>query len=63
MAYAVHAADALMMMFGIGVGVDGLKYPLDEQTVKILNWKEDSFEKLYNRIMPIIKEAESFIQG
>jgi len=63
MAYAVHAADALMMMFGIGVGVDGLKYPLDEQTVKVLNWKEDSFEKLYNRIMPIIKEAESFIQG
>ncbi len=62
MAYAVHAADAAMMMMGIGLGVDGLQYPLDPETVKVLHWTDDSFEKLVNRVLPMISEAETFLK-
>jgi HD-like signal output (HDOD) protein len=61
-AYAVHTADATMMMLGIGVGVDGLQYPLDPNVIQILKWKEDSFEKLYERVMPLILEVEDFLK-
>jgi len=62
MAYAVHAADAAMMMLGVGIGLDGLQYPLDPETVKVLHWQDDSFEKLVNRVLPMIDEAEAFLK-
>jgi HD-like signal output (HDOD) protein len=62
MAYAVHAADAAMMMLGIGVGIDGLQYPLDPDTVRVLQWKDDSFDKLVTRVVPMVSEAESFLK-
>jgi HD-like signal output (HDOD) protein len=60
--YAVHAADAAMMMLGVGVGVDGLQYPIDPNMVTALKWKEQSFEKLFERVMPLISEAEDFLR-
>ncbi len=62
MAYAVHAADAMMMMMGIGLGVDGLQYNLDPNTQKVLHWTDDNFETMVNRVLPMISEAESFLK-
>jgi HD-like signal output (HDOD) protein len=60
--YAVHAADAVLMMFGVGMGRDALQYNLDPKTPEILKWSENNFEIFYNRVMPLIEEAEAFLK-
>lgn len=62
MAYAIHAADAAVMMMGVGLGIDGLKYPLDPETARILHWTDDSFARLVERVLPMITEAETFLK-
>ena len=63
LAYAVHAADVTMMMLGIGVGVDGLQYPLDPDTADMINWDEDTYGNLVERIVPVIDEIEAFLMN
>lgn len=63
LAYAVHAADAAMMMLGIGIGVDGLLYPLDPDTVDMIKWDEGTYGNLIERIVPIIDETEAFLMN
>ena len=62
LAYSVHAADAVMMMFGIGMGVDAMQYNLDPMTVEVLHWNDNSLETFYEKVMPLIQEADSFLQ-
>ncbi|MCJ7624443.1 MAG: HDOD domain-containing protein [Anaerolineaceae bacterium] len=62
-AYAVHAADAVMMMFGIGTGLDSLQYALDPVTLTIFNCNEDSLSEIYDRLSPIIEESNTFIDS
>ena len=62
LAYAVHAADVTMMMLGIGVGVDGLQYPLDPDTADVINWDENTYARLIERIIPVIEENEAFLR-
>jgi HD-like signal output (HDOD) protein len=63
LAYSVHAADAVMMMFGIGMGIDAMQYNLDPMTVEVLKWDDSSLESFYERVMPLIQEADSFLQN
>ena len=60
--YAVHVADAVMSMFGVGIGRDSMQYVIDPASLDVLKWKEDSFENFYNRIIPLVEEAEIFLQ-
>ena len=60
-AYSVHAADAIMMMFGIGTGLDSMQYPLDQDVLNFFKWDENSLTKIYERLIPMIEEAETFI--
>lgn len=60
--YAVHAADAVMMGYLMGVGPDDLPYPLDPGVVEILKWDENSFENLLKRVTPMIKEIEAYLE-
>jgi putative nucleotidyltransferase with HDIG domain len=61
LASAVHIADAAVMMLGIGLGRDGLKYTLDPTALAVLHWNDSEFEELANRIVPLIEEAEKMI--
>lgn len=61
-AYAVHAADAILMMFGIGTGLDSLQYKLDPETIKRFKWDDNSMAKIFDRLVPLIEEANKFIQ-
>jgi len=63
LAYAVHAADAVMMMFGIGMGIDSMQYNLDPKTVEILKWNDSSLENFYNKVTPLLEEADAFLQN
>ena len=60
-ASAVHLADAAMMMFGIGLGRDGLQYPVDQKACVRLKWMESDFGQMIDRVIPMIQEAESFL--
>jgi len=62
LAAAVHIADAAMMMLGIGLGRDGLQYPLDEAACERMQWTEAGFYELADRVAPLLKETEAFLQ-
>lgn len=57
--YAVHAADAVMMVYIMGIEPDRLPYPLDPGVRDILKWNDDSFGNLLKRITPVIEEIEA----
>ena len=60
-ASAVHIGDAAMMMMGVGVGVDGLQYKLDDFAVKQMNFDIEKMDALISRVSEFINEAEMFI--
>ena len=39
---SIHIADVSMMILGIGIGIDGLRYPLEEEALKCIgmNWED-----------------------
>lgn len=61
LAYSVHAADAVMSMFGVGLGVDAMQYQIDPETVNILKWTDERFEVFYSRVLPVVEEASAFL--
>ena len=50
---AVHVADVSMMILGIGIGIDGLCYPLEEEALKRLGM---SWEDLFNLVEQVSDE-------
>ncbi|NMC54047.1 MAG: HDOD domain-containing protein [Chloroflexi bacterium] len=61
LASAVHLADAATMLLGIGIGSDGLQYPLDEAALIRLNWSEDGFTELFDKIPAAVSAAVDLI--
>jgi putative nucleotidyltransferase with HDIG domain len=61
LAAAVHLADAAIMMFGIGIGRDGLQYTLDAWACERTGWTEAKMENLYNQVKPFIDQAEEYL--
>jgi hypothetical protein len=62
LAAAVHVADVAMMLLGVGLGRDGLQYPLDPQACARLDWTEAQLPDLLDRLLPLLSEAEAFVQ-
>ena len=62
LASAVHIADAALMMLGIGLGRDGLQYPLDPAALERMRWTEAGFSDLVDRVAPLIRETETFLE-
>jgi HD-like signal output (HDOD) protein len=61
LASTVHIADAAMMMMGIGIGVDGLQYKLDEFAINQVNFNPEKMNILIDKISEYVNEAEVFI--
>ncbi len=61
LAAAVHLADAAALMAGIGVGVDGLRYPLDESTLALLQWGEEDMLTLVDRAQEGVDRAREMV--
>jgi len=61
LASAVHIADAAMMMMGVGIGIDGLQYKLDEFAINQLEFDMKKMDELITRISDYVTEAEVFI--
>jgi putative nucleotidyltransferase with HDIG domain len=62
-ACALHVADAAMMMMGIGLGKDGLRYHLDMYAFELLKMDDKGLIHLFEKIIEQIKVAELFISG
>lgn len=60
---SVHVADAAMMMMGVGIGKDGLRYPFEPQALTCLNINEQDMIDLVEHISVQIQLAEAFITG
>ncbi|MHB9145937.1 MAG: HDOD domain-containing protein [Symbiobacteriia bacterium] len=51
----VHVADAVVLMLGIGIGVDGLAYPLEQQALDALGLSEEGVVRLVTEISSLVE--------
>ena len=58
---AIHLADSALMSLGIGVGIDGLKYELEPEVFKTLDYPEDKMQDLMLYINEQINELVPYI--
>jgi putative nucleotidyltransferase with HDIG domain len=58
---AVHIANAAALMAGIGIGVDGLRYKLDEIAIRQLDWTESDMASLIADMQNAVAQAEEII--
>lgn len=54
LAHCVHLADAACMMLGVGLGVDGLAYALDPESLAVLGLDADRLVRLMDEVEPLI---------
>lgn len=57
----VHIADAITMMMGVGIGLDGLSYNLSPMAIQTLNLDELQFQDIISQVTDLIKDEESFL--
>jgi HD-like signal output (HDOD) protein len=58
---AVHVADAAMMILGIGLGRDGLRYPFDEAALSALKMTETDIDQVMEEIANRLSNANELI--
>lgn len=61
LAAAVHIGDSAMMMLGIGIGIDGLKYTLDPAACSLMRWTEDDMGLIIEKVIPFIEDSDRLI--
>jgi putative nucleotidyltransferase with HDIG domain len=60
---AVHVADTAMMIFGVGLGKDGLQYKPDPTAFQHMKVDETQLKNLLDQVLPYIDEADSFLSS
>ncbi len=60
-AAALHIADAAALMAGIGLGLDGMRYPLDERALGLLDWQEEQMEALVGAMTTAVERAKAIL--
>jgi putative nucleotidyltransferase with HDIG domain len=63
LAYAVHLADYVIMMLGIGIGRDGLQYHLDPSAVEFYEFTDETIDDLTEIIPEFIESSNSMIRA
>lgn len=56
----VHIADALTMMMGVGIGLDGLSYNFSETALNTLGLDELQVQNIISAVSDLIKDTDSF---
>ena len=57
----VHIADAITMMMGIGLGLDGLAYNLSPVAIETLNLDEEDFHNIISQVADLVLDEDSFL--
>ena len=58
LAALVHVADALALVIGVGIGLDGLQYELDEAAVQRLGLTTEMLDELLAELLEQVQEPE-----
>jgi HD-like signal output (HDOD) protein len=61
LAYIVHVADAIAMMTGLGMGVDGSMYKLDDGAMEYLGIKEDAINEIMTEVLSAAQKISTSI--
>lgn len=56
----VHIADAISVSMGIGIGIDGMLYPISDEAMKLLKLDESHIEKIISQLTDVIVDSDSF---
>ncbi|KUK32584.1 MAG: Metal dependent phosphohydrolase [Thermoanaerobacterales bacterium 50_218] len=59
----VHIADAICMMMGIGLGGDGLCYPVFPEALSLLGLQQGIIEELIDRLSDLFVDKNSFLDA
>lgn len=57
----VHLADAITMMMGIGLGIDGMNYNLSPLALETLDIDEFKFQEIISHVSDLIRDEDSFL--
>jgi len=57
----VHVADVSMMMLGVGIGIDGLRYPLDEKALTSLGMTWEDLFHHFEQVAEQLTKAKELI--
>lgn len=57
----IHVADATMMILGIGVGLDGLRYPLNKEALNRLGMTAEDLIQLVEQVSEQLAKAKELI--
>lgn len=53
----VHVADAVVLMLGVGVGADGLAYPLEQRALEALGLTEEGVMRLASDVSALVESG------
>ena len=53
----VHLADALAMMSGLGAGIDGMAYEMDDQAMAQLNFQEEEIPEVMEQMVDAVMKV------
>lgn len=56
----VHVSDALCLAMGIGIGLDGMMYPLSVEAMDLLELDENSLETMVSQLSDMFVDQQSF---
>ena len=56
LAYIVHVADAIAMMTGLGLGIDGTLYQMDDTAMESLNFREEDINDIMGKVLEAVQK-------
>jgi HD-like signal output (HDOD) protein len=59
LAYVVHVADAIAMMTGLGLGIDGFLYKMDDGAMGFLGLKEETINDIMTEVLNAAKKIST----
>ena len=58
LAHVLHISDSIALMSGIGTGIDGMLYQMDEQSLEILQMDSDEISDIMEEVADYVGKME-----
>jgi HD-like signal output (HDOD) protein len=62
LAYIVHMADVIALMSGMGTGIDGMQYHMDQEVMAMLGLKSDGMSMIMIQIVEAVQAISAGMQ-
>ncbi len=59
LAYILHMSDSIALMSGIGTGIDGMLYQMDEKTLEVLRLQPDDLNMIIDHVVDHVQNMET----